>query len=366
MSEKNCRWGILSTATIARKNWQSIFRSGNAVVTAVASRDQQKAARFIRECQHEYPFAQPPTALGSYEALLDNDQVDAVYIPLPTGLRKEWVIKAAEAGKHVLCEKPCAISAADLSEMIEACQSRNLQFMDGVMYMHSQRLQEIHRELHQDKVVGDIRRIACQFSFRAPDEFLTENIRSSGDLEPAGCLGDLGWYTIRYSLFAMDYQMPKKVCGRIHRSHARSGAAPVPMEFSAELLFDNGVTAGFYNSFLTEHQQWANVSGSRGNLQVNDFVLPFFGFPLHYDVYQAQFIASGCEFNMEGRVRRANVNEYSNSAFNAQESQMLRRFSDNVVNNKIDPHWPDIALKTQRVMDACLQSALQDGALVDV
>ena len=112
MSQENlCRWGILSTAGIARKNWQAIHNSGNGTIVAVASRDAAKAQQFIDECQADVSFATAPEAIGGYDELLGRDDIDAVYIPLPTGLRKEWVIKAAQAGKHVMCEKPCAIHA---------------------------------------------------------------------------------------------------------------------------------------------------------------------------------------------------------------------------------------------------------------
>ena len=95
------RWGILSTAEIARKNWKAILNSGNGVVTAVASRNLDRSQRFIAGCQAQAPFSSAPQAVGSYEALLASKEVDAVYIPLPTGLRKEWVIRAAEARKHM-------------------------------------------------------------------------------------------------------------------------------------------------------------------------------------------------------------------------------------------------------------------------
>ena len=100
------RWGILSTAGIARKNWEAIRNSGNGTITAVASRDAAKAQQFIDECQAEVPFDEAPRAIGSYDEIVTADDVDAVYIPLPTGLRKEWVIKAANAGRHMMCEKP--------------------------------------------------------------------------------------------------------------------------------------------------------------------------------------------------------------------------------------------------------------------
>src|SRR5262245_44521492 len=109
MNDGPLRWGILGTAEIARKNWKAIAQAGNATLTAVASRDLERSRAFIGQCQAQAPFPTLPRAFASYKDLLASDQVDAVYIPLPTGLRKEWVLRAAESGKHVLCEKPCAI-----------------------------------------------------------------------------------------------------------------------------------------------------------------------------------------------------------------------------------------------------------------
>jgi predicted dehydrogenase len=107
MSQTLCRWGILGTANIARKYWQAIYRAGNSALVAVASRDRARARRFIEECQAAIPLRPAPLACGSYAELLERDDIDAVYLPLPTGIRKEWVLRAAEAGKHILCEKPC-------------------------------------------------------------------------------------------------------------------------------------------------------------------------------------------------------------------------------------------------------------------
>ena len=206
-----CRWGILGTASIAQKNWHAIHSAPNATLVAVASRQLARSQQFIAECQAHVPFGQQPVALGSYEELLQNDQIDAVYLPLPTAIRKQWVVRAAEAGKHVMCEKPCGVDAAEVAEMREVCERNNVQFMDGVMFMHSQRLASLRAALDDGDSVGQIRGIVSQFSFQGGDEFLQGNIRTSSDLEPLGCLGDLGWYNIRLTLWAMNWQMPKQL-----------------------------------------------------------------------------------------------------------------------------------------------------------
>lgn len=357
-----CRWGILGTANIARKNWQAIRLAENATLTAVASRSLERARGFIDECQSHVPFPAAPKAYGSYEALLSAPDVDAVYIPLPTGLRTEWVVRAAEAKKHVLVEKPVGVSVADVDAILSACRKNNVQFMDGVMFMHSTRLGKLREILDDGQSVGEIRRITAQFTFRGAGDFMERNIRANRELEPLGCLGDLGWYTIRFSLWAMNYQMPISATARlINQVEPASRGEGVPTEFAMELRFPNGVTAVNYCSFLTENSQWANISGTKGYVHVRDFVLPFFGSQLRFDVTNAAYRHTGCDFNAEDRTRTLSVDEYANAAANAQETNMIRTFSRLVLGGKTDASWGEIARNTQRVVDACLQSARRQG-----
>jgi predicted dehydrogenase len=267
---------MLGPAHIARKSWKAIRNAGNSALVAVASRDPERARRFIEECQADVPLMPRPAACGSYQELLARDDVDAVYIPLPTGVRKEWVLRAARAGKHVLCEKPCAVSGADLRAMLDACRENRVQFMDGVMFMHSGRLPLLRQTLDDGRSVGSVRRISSQFSFLASDDFLTTNIRASNVLEPLGCLGDLGWYNIRFSLWVMNEQLPQRIVGRLLAGHSPGAGPPVPMEFSGEMFFPGGASASFFCSYRTGNQQWANVSGTHGLLARTGFCRPVF------------------------------------------------------------------------------------------
>ena len=210
MEKPLLRWGILGTANIAQKNWKAIWNSQNGRVAAVASRDLQRSRRFIKACQAQVPFGPAPRAFGSYEELLAAPEIDAVYIPLPTGIRGHWVKRAAAAGKHVICEKPCATSVVELVEMLDTCQRNRVQFMDDVMFMHSRRLERIREVLDDGQTIGPIRRITSAFTFRAEEEFFVSNIRAQSDLEPDGCLGDLGWYCIRFALWAMNWKVPQQ------------------------------------------------------------------------------------------------------------------------------------------------------------
>ena len=360
---KICRWGIMSTATIGQKNWQAIKLSGNGTVAAVASRNLASSEAYIKQLQSTVAFEAVPDAVEGYQALLDSPEIDAVYIPLPTGMRREWVIKAAQAGKHVLCEKPCASSYSELKEMVAACRKNNVQFMDGIMYMHGPRLKSIRNAI--DTKIGKIKRIATQFSFCGDQEFDEGNIRTNSELEPFGCLGDLGWYTIRFALWAMNYQMPKQVYGRMISDYKREDSPKaVPMEIECGLQFDDGVTSSFYNSFLTGHQQWAHVSGTEGSVYVPDFVLPFEGQETKYSIFKSEFRVNDCDFAMAENREDFTIEESGNSAVNSQETNLFRNFAAIALSGEAEAHWADVALMTQRVMDACKESAENGGIAI--
>ncbi len=353
---KQLRIGFLSTAGIGRKNWKAILNSGNCIVSAVASRDVQKSRAFIRECQDENAFDLIPDALGSYEELIASKNVDAIYVPLPTGLRKDFVLRAAAAGKHILCEKPCAANVAELEEMLAACKKNSVQFLDGVMFMHNPRLPKVREVLDDGQSVGPIRRLASAFSFYPNQEdFFRANIRANGILEPAGCLGDLGWYSIRFTLWAMKWQMPESVAGKIlSASENLLGRLSSPTEFSATLNYPGGVTAEFYASFLAAKQQWAFVSGQKGWLRLPDFVHPFNGYEPAFEVNE-KFLTVASDVKCPPG---ANPMDFGHAT--AQDTRMWRNFANQIHSGQLNDDWPMWALKTQKVLDACHASALRD------
>jgi predicted dehydrogenase len=221
--------------------------------------------------------------------------------------------------------------------------------------------------LDDGHTIGAIRRIHCAFTFDSPEEAFGSNIRAHSRLEPHGCLGDLGWYCIRFILWAMGWKMPQGASGRLLRERrAPAGEPPVPTEFSGELFFEGGISAGFYCSFITALQQYANISGTRGCLHVPDFVLPFVGCETAFETYQEAQHIQGCDFNLEPNARRWTVREYSHSHPTAQESNLFRHFAVLAQSGGLNTAWPEMALKTQQVMQACRQSSLAGGKVVDI
>jgi predicted dehydrogenase len=356
------RWGILGPAGIARKNWQAIRLSGNGVLTAVASRQKSRAQSFIDALQAQAPFPTAPVAVEGYAELLRRDDIDAVYVPLPTGLRQEWVLAAAAAGKHVVCEKPCAPTAAELRILIEACRSARVQFLDGLMFAHGLRWPRILAALNSGEAVGQIRRISSAFTFLADPAFATENIRADHKLEPLGCLGDLGWYNVRFTLEALGGRMPHRVTARCHAALGRSGAgAEVPADFTAELEFAGGATASFHCSFQAAMQQWALVSGTTGTLRVDDFVLPYRGSQTTITVDRSDLAVDGCQFKLDQRTERIVVEEHSDGHETAQETNLFRNFAAQVASGRLNEEWTEWAWRTQTVVEQCLLASRESG-----
>ena len=185
------RIGIMGCASIAKKNARAIIRSQRCTLVAVASRELDKAQAFCNELELDRSVRRvgsgDAVSTDSYNALLNDKNVDAVYIPLPTKLHKEWVLNAAAAGKHILVEKPVGVNANEVSEMIAACRAANVAFMDGTMFVHHQRFKQI------DRLFGDStwqpKRVTSAFTFAAPIDFLAGgNIRTNG-LRPASFFG---------------------------------------------------------------------------------------------------------------------------------------------------------------------------------
>ncbi|MFJ7368807.1 Gfo/Idh/MocA family protein [Lysinibacillus sp. NPDC098008] len=174
------KWGILSAANIAYDQLLPAFKKSEySEVIAIASKTKSKALRFNINTIYE-----------EYEELLNDSNIDAVYIPLPNALHKEWIIKAAEAGKHVLVEKPAVLSAKDMDEIIATIKKTKTIFMEGFMYQFHSQHNEIKRLLNEG-VIGKKRHIKAHFSFplNNPDDIRMNKALGGGAFWDVGCYG---------------------------------------------------------------------------------------------------------------------------------------------------------------------------------
>ena len=180
------RWGILGVAHIVDRLLPAFAKSAHAELRAVASRSEEKA-------QAAAKAANIPVAHGSYEALLEDPAIDAVYIPLPNTLHAEWTRRAAERGKHILCEKPLTPTAAEARELVAFCAARKVLLMDGFMWPHHPRTTRLRKFL-DDGGVGKVERVTAAFTYPLkPLE--PSNIRLRSDLA-GGSLLDVGCYPV--------------------------------------------------------------------------------------------------------------------------------------------------------------------------
>lgn len=244
------RWGILSTARINHRVIPGIRASRRSELRAVASRDQAAASRYAAEWNI-------PTAYGSYDDLLADPAIDAVYIPLPNGLHKEWAIRAMQAGKHVLCEKPLALTVADVDEMAAAAHKAGVVLLEAFMYRANPQTQAV-QELIGSGVLGELHLLRGSFSFvlDRPDD-----VRWKPDLG-GGALWDVGCYPVSYSRMLTGL-LPEQVFGA-----QASDAHGVDHTFAGGLRFAGGLLAQVDCSFSLPVRTSFEIHGTRGSLYI--------------------------------------------------------------------------------------------------
>jgi xylose dehydrogenase (NAD/NADP) len=250
MQSQKVTWGILSTANIGRKLVIPAFqRSTNAEVVAIASRSEK-----VYEVAQELNIAK---AYMSYEELLQDSEIDAVYIPLPNHLHKEWVIKAAQANKHILVEKPAGLTAEEVQEMAQACEENGVLIMEAYMYrFHS--LHEKVRKLIQDKVIGDVQMMKGSFSFQMKDA--NENIRMHPEYG-GGSLYDVGGYPINAFRYFLGEPESVYAEAALHDNGVDTTAIGI-------LNFDHEVKASFDCSFTMHPRNEYEILGTKGSIKV--------------------------------------------------------------------------------------------------
>lgn len=258
---RKIRWGVLGWAKIAREFViPAIQRSNNSEFRALGSRDAAKLA----ECRRMFSGVKTH---ASYEEVLRDPEVDAVYIPLPNSLHREWTIKAAEQGKHVLCEKPMALNAAESREMIAACASHGVTLMEAFMYRYTHRTRKT-LEILRSGVLGDIKFIYSSFRF-----LLTRSVDVRLDAQlGGGSLYDVGCYPVNFVGMVADEiaggagkaPMPESVCAELVRANG------VDVIFSGLMKYPSGMIASVNSGFNAQRRILSEIVGSKGALEIPD------------------------------------------------------------------------------------------------
>lgn len=330
-SDRPIRWGILGTANIATKVAAAIQAVPDGELVAIASRDGRKARAWA--AKHLVPRAHQ-----GYLDLVRDPEIDAVYIPLPPSEHAQWTIRAAEHGKHVLCEKPLALDFAEGQKMAAACKHHQVQLMDGVMWVHHDRTGAMQLLLDEG-TLGALRRVTAAFTF-CFDAVPTDNIRVMKEMG-GGCLGDLGYYCVRAILLAFG-ELPQRVFATAREQFG------VEYNLSALLWFSRDRMASFDCGFDTVMRQWFEIAGTKNSLVLDDFVLPVSNQRTRFWVHDPS--GKSTEHGTGPCV---------------QEVRMIERFSAAVRSGAPDPSLVEPALRVLKLTDA-LRASLRSGQVCSV
>lgn len=258
MSAKTLNWGLLSTAHINRKVIPAFRVSKRNHLLAVASRSQENADAYARKWKIS-------RAHGSYEALLADPEIDVIYNPLPNHLHAEWTIKAVEAGKHVLCEKPLALTLGEVDAIAAAAQKHGRVVAEAFMYRHHPQTLKV-QEIVQSGSLGILKLLRGSFTYVMNPE---GNIRS----DPAmggGSIWDVGCYPISYIRTMLGAE-PTQVFG-----WQATGPTGIDETFVGQMHFENGAFTQFDSSFVIPSHTYMEIIGSEATLIVPEPFTPKF------------------------------------------------------------------------------------------
>jgi predicted dehydrogenase len=245
------KWGILSTANINRKVIPGAHASDKVDLVAVASRDQEKADAYAAEWKI-------PRAYGSYEALLADPEVEAVYISLPNTLHCEWSIEAMKAGKHVLCEKPLSRRPDEVAETFAVAKATGMLMSEAFMWRHNPQTKKLE-ELVDGGAIGELRLVRSAFSYSLYD---ADNIRLRTDVD-GGALMDVGCYCVSGS---------RLLAGEPEEANAVSRVGPTGTDWvtAGSLRFPNDVLATFDCGTALPNRDELEAIGSEGSVFLDD------------------------------------------------------------------------------------------------
>lgn len=250
---KPLHWGILGAARIARKAVAAAIQAGGGTIEAIGASSRERAESFAQDFKI-------PNAYEGYQAVLDNSEVEAVYLPLANGLHFRWALACARTGKHCLCEKPLVLSADEARQLREAFEKAGCRLVEGFMWRHHPQTAWIEQMLREGEI-GELRRIRASFSFmlNRPDDFRWT------DAQGGGALWDIGVYCVN----AMRLFFGQEPVAVSARSHFMQTSGRTDRSTSGWLDFGNDRLATFDCSFVSAYEQSLTLVGTEGLLTVD-------------------------------------------------------------------------------------------------
>jgi xylose dehydrogenase (NAD/NADP) len=329
MAKSKLHWGILGVAKINDRLLPAFKKAANGELVAIASRSLEKA-------QAAAQAAGIPTAHGSYEALLDDPKIDAVYNPLPNTLHDEWTRKAAERGKHILCEKPLTPTAREAQDLVEFCRAKKVCLMDGFMWPHHPRTAKL-KHLLDSGAIGQVRRATGAFTF--PMQPLDpNNIRLKPEVA-GGSLLDVGCYPIYGIRWAFGAE-PVRVFATARYQFG------VDIEMNGLLWFADGRMAAFDCGFTLPLRGQLEITGTEGVIWTPEMWVPgkrAVSVVRRHDRPDEEIVFDGDD----------------------QIQHMIEDFGRAVLQSEPVRPDPQEAVKTLMVLDALARSA-KEGKIIDV
>ncbi|TWT56176.1 Gfo/Idh/MocA family protein [Allorhodopirellula solitaria] len=374
MASSPVRFGVLGTGRITRRLVADLQSTPGVEVSAIASRTAERA-RWAAD-SHGIP-----AAVSGYDALLARDDVDAVYIALPPSLHHQWTLAACRAGKHVLCEKPVALTAAEVVEMIAAADRANVRFLDATAWLHHERTAQFRQWLStatpppdvataaakQDELfldeqppadpaipfrVGPLRHVSAAVSF--PNPFQSGDHRLAADLG-GGVLLDLGWYAAGMIRFAHG-GLPEQVYAT---AVMRDG---IDVRVSATMRFPDAATATLSCGFDTTTRKWCEIAGQDASIVCDDFTRPWADKPARSWVHEASGKVHTFVPPSETQTDSTGAGQSQPGTRCHQEREMIARLADwiriDTAAESVTPwqEFHDQAVQTQMLLDALAAS----------
>ncbi|XVE77445.1 hypothetical protein DITRI_Ditri13aG0063300 [Diplodiscus trichospermus] len=353
-TESQIRFGIIGCANIARKVARAINLAPSSVLHAIGSRSIQKAKRFA----NANGLHESVKIYGSYDQVLQDPLVDAVYMPLPTSLHVHWAVMAARNSKHVLIEKPTALDVGELDRILEACESNGVQFMDGSMWLHHPRTVKMKEMFFDSKLLGDVNYVYSTSTIPASPEFIENDIRVKPNLDGLGALGDAGWYCLGAVLWAKNYQLPTLVTALPDVTKNSNGvilSCSASIQYREAAAGDQKTDAIIHCSFLSNTSMDLTITGPKGSLYLNDFIIPYQESSASFEfTLGAKFV----ELHIGWNVKPEKVDVASELPQEAVMVQEFARLVQGIRTSAFQPDrkWPEISRKTQMLLDAVKKS----------